>query len=267
MKKVLTLLIVASALLSCKQEAKKETIEDNTVVTEEPTIDMSMYPDGLQRVFITHGGLDLWNKMQSLTFEIKQEEGVEKHFINLWNRKDRIDTDAFSIGYDGNDVWLKQDGDAYKGNARFYHNLMFYFQAMPFVLADDGITYEKVENLTYGDKWYPGYKISFAKGVGDSSNDNYFIHYDPETYQMAWLGYTVTYGQEEESDNVRYIRYAGWENLDGIILPNQINWHKVEDGKIGEERNSVNFGNIEISEIPYGENVFEKPEGAVVVEK
>ena len=45
---------------------------------------------------------------------------------------------------------------------------------MPFVLGDDGITYQKVDDLKVGDVTYPGYKISYGDGVGDSPKDNYF---------------------------------------------------------------------------------------------
>ncbi|MEL6813072.1 MAG: hypothetical protein AAFP76_17255, partial [Bacteroidota bacterium] len=40
-------------------------------------------------------------------------------------RKVKIENEKWSIGYDGEDVWLLQnEEDAYTGNARFYHTSM-----------------------------------------------------------------------------------------------------------------------------------------------
>jgi len=56
---------------------------------------------------------------------------------------------------------------------------------MPFVLGDDGISYEKVEDLKVGDLSYPGYKISYGATVGDSPKDNYFLYYDAASYKSV----------------------------------------------------------------------------------
>ena len=120
-------------------------------------------------------------------------DGKETHTTNLYSRKDRIDASNFSMGFDGEQVWLLDENGNYKGDPVFYHNLIFYFYAMPFILADNGIVYGETEDLVFQGKRYPGIRISYEVGVGTSYKDEYFIHYDPETYQMTWLGYTVTY--------------------------------------------------------------------------
>ena len=61
--------------------------------------------------------------------------------------------------------------------------------------------------------------------VGASSKDEYFIHFDADTHQMAWLGYTVTYRSGESSDNVKWIRYNDWQEVNGLALPKSITWH------------------------------------------
>ena len=73
------------------------------------------------------------------------------------------------------------------------------FLTMPFVLADDGINYQDVEPLVFEGKTYPGIQISYESGVGESSEDEYKVYYDPETNKMTWLGYTVTYFSKEKS--------------------------------------------------------------------
>ena len=68
-----------------------------------------------------------------------------------------------------------KDKTAYEGNPKFYYNLMFYFYAMPFILADDGIKYTDAEPLVFEGKSYPGIKISYEAGVGESPEDEYVI--------------------------------------------------------------------------------------------
>jgi hypothetical protein len=141
---------------------------------------------------------------------------------------------------------------------------MFYFYAMPFVLADDGIRYFETDPLIYEGKEYPGVGIGYQNGVGTSPEDEYFIHYDPNTFQMAWLGYTVTYRTGEKSDDIHWIRYDNWTNIEGVVLPKSISWHLVEEAKVGELRNTVTFENIQLSKDAVNEAIFSMPEGAEV---
>ena len=133
------------------------------------------------------------------------------------------------MGFDGKEVWLDQEvADSYKGDPSFYYNLYFYFYAMPFVLADNGIIYEKVADLTFEGIDYPGYKISYKANVGTSPDDNYIVYYNPKTYQMEWLKYTVTFKSKAPSDAFKIIRYNNWENVSGFILPKEITWYKKD---------------------------------------
>lgn len=234
-------------------------------VTSAPIIDLSKYPAALQKVFEKHGSLATWKKMKALSYEIVKEEGNEKQAIDLYNRRERIEAANFKTGYDGTNFWLEAD-TSYKGSPVFYHNLMFYFYAMPFVLADDGIIYGDTEPLAFEGKTYPGIRITYNDGVGVSSKDEYFIHYDPTTYEMAWLGYTVTYFSGEKSERISWIRYNDWKVMNSLLLPNALNWFKVEEGKLIEPRNTRQFANIKVSETALGDDVFAKPATAKIVE-
>ena len=169
------------------------------------------------------------------------------------------------MGFDGNDVWILDPLKVYKGDPIFYHNLMFYFYAMPFVLADDGIAFSDTHALSYEGKEYPGIRISYNSGIGTSPEDEYYIHFDPETFQMAWLGYTVTYKTGEKSDNVKWIRYDDWFSVDGIMLPHSITWHNYDDKTILDARNTVFFENIHFEKRLAGDLIFNKPEGALIM--
>lgn len=231
-------------------EAKKEEVVVKT------------YPAALQKVFDAHGGLDSWKKQRTLKYDIPKPGNTETHITDLWSRKDKIISAKFTMGFDGQQPWLLDADENYKGNVEFYHNLMFYFYAMPFVLADDGIVYGKTDDLVYEGVNYPGVRISYNTGVGTSPKDEYFIHFDAETHQMAWLGYTVTYRSGEKSDNVKWIRYDDWAPVNGLILPKSITWHNYEGREIKDARNKVSFENISVSSEAKPNTFYDKPEDA-----
>lgn len=162
---------------------------------------------------------------------------------------------------------MADEKESYKGDPIFYHNLMFYFYSMPFVLADDGIMYSDTEDLEFEGKTYPGVRISYKDGIGASSKDEYYLHYDPESFQMTWLGYTVTYRSGEKSDNIKWIRYNDWIEIEELKLPNSMTWHAYEGRTIREARDPTIFENVVISVTPKPDTFYARPENAKVVTK
>lgn len=259
MKNFILIFGIIAILSSCKTETKPT--ETGTVQSTK-VID---YPEALDKIFANHGSLDLWKKMRTMSYEIVKENGNEKQTIDLYNRREVIEASNFKSGYDGTEYWVEAD-TTYKGNAKFYTNLIFYFYAMPFVLADEGITYTKSDAISFEGKEYPGYRISYSDGVGISPQDEYFIHYDAETYEMAWLGYTVTYYSGAPSKKISWIRYNDWKEFSGLKLPNSLTWFKSEDGELTEPRNTRNFANVIVSEKESDDSIFAKTANAKIVE-
>ncbi len=262
------IIVLASVLLlaACKNsETQKET--QNTYSEETLDVTTTVYPDNIAQVFKAHGTLEAWNTFESLVFEIEKPGGNEKTTTALKNRESLIETPSHAIGFDGKEVWLQQkDTTTYKGNAKFYYNLMFYFYAMPYVLADDGIIYTDVEPLEFDGQTYPGVKIGYEAGVGESPEDEYIIYFNKDTHQMEWLGYTVTYFSKEKSNDFHLIKYSEWQMVEGIKLPKTLDWYKSEEGKPTTKSRSANFTNILLSKSKINANDFAKPENAKVVE-
>ncbi|GGD57486.1 DUF6503 family protein [Muriicola marianensis] len=255
--------ILGFLLINCKQAPKEETsIVEKT--SDEVKVETARYPKALDGVFQAHGGLDLWKRQRYLSYEIPKNSGIEKHHIDLYSRKDLIETDTYSMGYDGKEVWLRDPDGAYKGDPVFYHNLMFYFYAMPFVLADPGIEYFETEPLTFNGKSYPGIGIRYEDEVGTSPEDEYFLYYDPDSNSMSWLGYTVTYRTGKPSDDVHFIRYDDWISVSGLRLPGSMTWYEVEDGWPSVARNTVEFQQVVLSGTQEDPSMFAMPEGAVI---
>lgn len=220
MKKIILLLIIA-VTVSCKNDAKKEAKNDKTIEVKNEN-----FPTELGKVFEKHGGINTWRKARILSFN----KGEEVYTVELQSRKTVINSPKYSLGFDGKKVWLDEEKEgAFKGNPSFYYNLYFYFYAMPFVLADDGIIYEKTADLVFENIKYPGYKISYKSNIGTSSDDNYKVYYNPKTYQMEWLAYTVTFKSKKTSDDFHLIKYNKWENVNGLVLPSEITWFKTDE--------------------------------------
>ena len=258
--------IVLILFFSCKENPKAVQSDATANPKNQVTLEQSNYSEALIKVFDAHGGLQSWRSKKTLEFEIAKPDAREQHVVDLYSRKDKITLPGATLGYDGENAWLSDPNESYKGNAALYHNLMFYFYAMPFVFADDNINYEKAEDLEFEGKLYPGVHISYDDGVGASSKDEYFLHFDPETYQMAWLGYTFTYGSEEPSDDVRWIRYNDWAAVGDVKLPKSITWYAYEGREIKAPKRSTSFENITVSEIAKPDDFYERPENGRIVE-
>ncbi len=262
-KSIGILFLLLMVTMACKDKTPKEETKKTaeTSVTEVKASHPKIMADLLE----AHGGLDQWRSMRNLVFEIQRKDFNEKHTVDLYSRKDRIDTPDYTMGFDGKNTWLLDLEGKYEGDPVFYHNLMFYFFAMPFVLADDGIVYSETEDLVFEEVAYPGLRISYNAGVGTSPKDEYFVHYDPKTLEMAWLGYTVTYRTGEKSENVKWIRYNNWQVVDGIKLPQSIVWYDYEGRSIKAPKSTVNFGSVSLSDTSELDEYFDKPEKAAVV--
>ena len=260
MKNFILLLLLSAFFFACKDSNNSQVAVDKSA--EVPAID---YPEAIDKIFTNHGTLETWKSMKIMSYEIVKEEGNESQMIDLESRKERIKASTFESGYDGTNYWVVAD-TSYKSNPKFYTNLIFYFYAMPFVLADEGIVYTKSEPLNFEGKDYPGYRISYNTGVGISPEDEYFIHYDPETYEMAWLGYTVTFFTGAKSDQIKWIRYNDWKDVSGLKLPNSLSWYKTEEGKITELRNTREFTKVVVSNQKLADDKFTMPESAKVFE-
>lgn len=254
MKKIALLFVLSFIVISCKNETKKDSKKEEITVTKKES-----FPDELGKVFEKHGGINAWRKAQVLSFN----KGEEVHTTDLHSRKTVVNHPDYSLGFDGEEVWLDEEKEgSYKGNPTFYYNLYFYFYAMPFVLADDGITYDKVDDLTFEGAYFPGYKISYASDKGTSPDDNYMVYYNPKTYQMEWLAYTVTFKSKEPNDKYKIIKYNKWENVNGLILPKEITWYKKDENGMPTEpaRAATKFTLPLISQGKLADSFFAKPQ-------
>jgi len=214
-----------------------------------------------------HGGINKWQNMQTLEYDLTKDSMIEHQLIDLQSRKVLLSTnpDTYTIGFDGKEVWVSPNKAAYPGNsARFAHNLYFYFYAMPFIAADPGINYEELPNDSLNGEVYDAVKISYNAGVGDAPDDEYILYFNQETHQMEWLLYTVTYFTGEKGTRYSAINYSEWQSLNGLLLPEVLTGYKFEKDTIGEKRYDRIFKNVTISPTPADQSIFEMPTQAEI---
>lgn len=194
-------------------------------------------PDLLAKSLEAHGGLDRWRSMKTMQYTVDRAGKPEHHLIDLETRKVLLTHDDYRVGFDGKEVWVAPNKAAFgDGSARFYHNLRFYFISMPFIIADPGINYEVLPQRELQGKSYDALRVTYAAGVGDAPEDEYILHFDPETHRMEWLLYTVTYYTGEAGDRYNALHYDEWEEANGLLMPANMAGYRFQNDTIGEMR-------------------------------
>jgi len=252
------------ALVACKNQDKETYDIPPPPPPTYAQVDVSTFPENLQQVLAAHGGLQDWSEMRSMTYTM----GEESHTTDLKSRDIIVEQEKTTIGSIDGKVWIAQDSTYFPPQrARFYHNLMFYFYAMPFLLADDGIVYSDAPALEMDGVTYPAIQVGYEANVGDSPEDEYILYYHPETHKMEWLAYTVTYGKNEKSTKFSYIKYNKWQEVNGLLLPEELTWYTVEDGKPVEARGEPRvFSKVAVDRAGLDITMFEKPENGAYVD-
>ena len=252
-------IFVLIAMVACASPRQEQP-------TEARATPKRSFTPNLIKAFEAHGGIDHWDDFQTLTYEKVGEEENEKQIIDLRNRKVRLSTSAYTIGFDGEEVWVTPDSTSFHRNARFYHNLYFYFFALPYLAADPGVNLTdqgqaEIEGVTY-DKTL----MTFGENVGDSPKDQYVLYFD-ETGILRLINYSATYFDESRATQYSAILYENWTDVKGMKLPQKLVWYKWKNDTLGEKRGEVEFTNLALSTEAMDESTYAKPEGAYVSPK
>lgn len=250
MKYTVITIFSIGALIFLSQCTNPKQAESNTATAH--------HSEQIAKVFKAHGGFNRWAEMKTLKFS----KGDEHHLIDLNSRKVLVEGEKRTIGFDGREVWVVPD--RLTNGARFYHNLFFYFYAMPFVLGDPGIRYDDAGSKELFGMNLHGIKISYGEGVGDSPKDNYILYYDESSSTMQALMYTVTFRSQESSDKFNLIKYDEWQDINGVLLPKKIQWYNFKNDSIGEMRNEVLFTDVSLSKDQADQSLFAIRKGASI---
>ncbi len=134
------------------------------------------------------------------------------------------------------------------------------------LLKEDGIKYTDADPLVFEGKSYPGIKISYEAGVGESPDDEYVMYYDSETNKMTWLAYTVTYFSKAKSEKWSFIHYSDWQEVEGLLMPKTLSWYNVENNLPTTKRNDVEFSHVMMTTDKMSLKMYMMPDDAEVVQ-
>lgn len=222
-------------------------------------------PQLLAPTLAAHGGLQTWADFGTLSFDAGYgPERKESFLLDLVSRQERISGAAYTLGYDGVNYWQVLEGDIKPKNPKFMVNLQFYFFAMPFVLADAGITLTALPNRSLQGQEYEVIKATFGDGVGVAPEDQYLLYIDPVSKQMTYLLYSVTYFDAGRAERYNAAHYAEWQEVDGLKVPAEMVSYvwDAENETLGEKRGSKKFSNISFKKARPNAAVFARPEDA-----
>lgn len=224
-------------------------------------------PEDFKKLLDAHGDWTKWIDAKSFTFNMVHETNLawENHYIDLVGRKVRIDADNWQIGNDGEKVWISPNRQAFEGQSvRFYHNLYFYFYSIPYIFTDPGVHVQKTEPKMLNGISYEAFEVSFDAGVGDSSGDKYFMLVDPESGRLAWVLYTVTFFNKENT-KMNALKYEDYRDADGLVFPRVMTGYALENDSTQNIRYQVSFTGPLLVNEEMDQKLFDMPKEKAVV--
>lgn len=175
------------------------------------------------------------------------------------------DVDA-RFAWDGEEAWMSpasQEGP----NPRFWSLTGYYFESIPFVMADPGVNFVLLSPENLEGVSHDRVMAYYDEGIGDSPGDRYTMYIDQDTNMVDAVLYTVTFGRAYEAgdeppgaiEGGTLLFYEDYTTVDGLRVPTRFRGYAYEDGVQGEQRSEAWAREISFSE-PFDESMLAMPE-------
>lgn len=183
---------------------------------------------------ITAHNRSAWNSYDIIRFDmVLSSNGETRLEASFWldpvlSRARMQTTEGSIVVFDGSDFYSA--GPELR-RARFHVLTWPYFLAVPYKLDDPGTMQESIEPTLMDGKKYPGIRLTFESGVGDTPDDWYIVYQDPDSHRLHGLAYIVTYGkdiQKAETDP-HAIVYRDYQEFSGIPIATHWTFHSWND--------------------------------------
>jgi len=284
------LILVAACLDGADQNGGPPAAEDSLVPAQEVERLASEARERLEasdggrlvlRAIEAHGGLEAWYRAptSSYTWEYANvgSDVRFKSFLVADNQTREVYHDLLTTGsydapnqvearfaWDGERAWIYPD-TIRQPNPRFWGISGYYFQQIPFVLADPGINYRRLPDEELDGTRYEMVRAYFDPGVGESPGDSYTLYVHPETGRVPAVRYTVSFGRDLEPDAdlpETLFYYDDPVTVDGLTVATAFRGYRyTEAGERGEFRNEAFADSISFRR-PFDRSRMEAPEGA-----
>ena len=193
----------------------------------------------VDRMIEAHGGLEKWRSAPTVSFQaalvppgassplvhrVTVEQGARRAYLDFPGMGARI-------SWDGEKAWSEN----WKGPfpPRFVALLSYYFMNLPWVAADPGVNLSQpgTDRLWDDPTEYVTVKMTFEAGVGDTPDDYYILHMDPESYRLRAAELTVSYADAlpPDVDMIReVIGYEEFATVDGLTVPTKCSIYAMD---------------------------------------
>lgn len=221
----------------------------------------------LSATFKAHGGLEQWSRHQTFTYTLDgfplspQVAKPNSSTVDLRNRYNRIESDGYTVGFDGNQAWSTPGPDAVGLPPRFYSLGSFYFIGMPFVFGDPGVIIEDKGTGEFRGKTYRVVKVRYDAGIGHSAEDDYIVFLDPNTNRLALIHHSVT--ELPDVDRVTWV-FDKWQQVNGLHVPAQMTFYAGWNPDNPGEGASFTIENANLSEQAPDPAIYSPLKGAVI---
>ncbi|MDA0204890.1 MAG: hypothetical protein O3A53_20620 [Acidobacteria bacterium] len=236
------------------------------------------------RAIEAHGGLEAWYSAPTSSFtweysnagmngRFKTRAVVDNNTRQAYHQILAIGTPDEPKPYEGSFAWDGEKAWIYPADTpiiapRFWALTGYYFQQIPFVLADPGLSYEVLPDAELDGKPYDMVRASFGSGIGDSPGDTYTLYVDKETDMVAGIRYTVTYGRQpraagDEPPGETLMLYQDYTTVDGLTVPKHFYGSNFANGEVVNFKNEAWADEISYTQ-PFDATQLEMPEGAKI---
>jgi len=227
-----------------------------------------------------HGGLEAWYAAatSSYTWEYANV-GADlqfKTYLVADNRSRHVYHDFMSVGsygspdnitgrmaWDGDKAWI-WPASIEKVNPRFWATTGYYFEQIPFVLAEPGLTYERLEQEQFDGRLHDMVRVGFEANIGDAPGPTYTLYIDPESGLVSAIRYTVTFGRGVDPENPpseTLFTYEDVVTVDGLTVATHFRGYEFADGAQGAFKNEAWADSISFSR-PFNPAQLAMPEDA-----
>ena len=276
--RLFVLILLLALIAGCGTEEADPIGEEAAAITER----LASSEGGalVLRAIDAAGGIRAWLEAptSSYTWEYGGDAWLMKTHLVADNRSRRIYHDILATGsrlepvesdatmaWDGEKAWVHPDTS--NVNPRFWAPLAYYFQSIPFVLADPGLRYTVLEDDSLDGTAHQMVRVGFDDGVGDSPGDTYTLYVHPESGRVGAIRYSVTYGRgrpepgEPVSETLMY--FLDYETVDGLTVPTRFESYAFDGTTKGDLRGTASASDISFR-APFDEARLVMPDGGRV---
>ena len=230
------------------------------------------------RAIEAHGGLEAWYEAPTSSYFWEYSNVGSnirfKSFLVADNQTRRVYHDLVELGtpdetrsiqasfaWDGENAWISPDTLS-QPNPRFWATTGYYFESIPFILADPGLSYERLPDETLDGESYDMVRVGFDDGVGDSPGDTYTLYVNKETAMVDAIRYTVTYGRGRPASDApvreTLFYYEDYTTVDGLTVATRFRGYNFENGEVIDFKNEAWASEISFTR-PFDESRLQIP--------